>query len=142
MRIVLDTNVLISGILNPDGNPGKILGLLINEQIRLVTDSRVSDEYHRVLKRPRFRLTDSEVSVLTDFIDSVSDEVVTGPSTLTANDPDDQKFLEVAQTAQADYLVTGNLADFPVSEATGFSIVSPADFIRVWIEYQTKKSGD
>ena len=53
MKIVLDTNVLVSSLLNPDGSPAKILNLILSEKIILLYDNRILNEYYDVLKREK-----------------------------------------------------------------------------------------
>ena len=55
MKIVLDTNVLVSGLINPKGVPAKILNLMLNEKIIVLYDNRILREYETVLSRRKFR---------------------------------------------------------------------------------------
>ncbi len=57
MLIVLDTNVLVSGLLNQSGFPGQILKLIVARAIHLAADRRILDEYHDVTKRPHLKIT-------------------------------------------------------------------------------------
>ncbi|WP_083780258.1 PIN domain-containing protein [Kyrpidia tusciae] len=57
--VVLDTNVLVSGFVNPYGAPAVILRLAVRGQIRLVYDVRIFAEYTEVLLRPTFRLAET-----------------------------------------------------------------------------------
>ena len=54
MRIVLDTNVLVSGLLNPDGAPGRLLDLILGGRLQILYDDRILGEYSDVLARPQF----------------------------------------------------------------------------------------
>lgn len=53
-RIVLDTNVLVSGMINPNGPPGRIVDLIREGLVELVVDDRILAEYSQVLSRPKF----------------------------------------------------------------------------------------
>jgi uncharacterized protein len=68
MNIVLDTNVLVSGLLSPFGPPGKIVRMVSSGEIRLLFDARILSEYRDVLQREKFRFDPKDVEVLLDFI--------------------------------------------------------------------------
>lgn len=130
MRIVLDTNVLVRGLLNPSGFPGRIIDLILGGSITLLYDDRILAEYEDVLARPQLKIKkELSASVLGFF--RLSGERVTAmplPSDLSP-DPDDVPFMEVALSGKADALVTGNLKHFknaPVEVA----VLSPNEFIK------------
>ena len=113
MKIVLDTNVLVSGLLKSKGNPAQVLALALTGAVQVCHDGRILAEYAEVLARPRFRFDPRRVrDVLIKLqTDGVS---FTPPYTpLDLPDPDDEPFLAVALAAPADYLVTGNTSDYP-----------------------------
>jgi len=130
VRIVLDTNVLVSGLLNPQGPPGRILDFVLAGKAVLLVDDRILDEYREVLTRPRFAFDAAEVATLLAFLAAESEWVIaTGPP-LTLSDPSDQPFAEVAIAAGAAVLVTGNPRHFPPSRLPeGLRVATPADFI-------------
>ena len=112
MRIVLDTNVLVSGLLNPHGSPGRVLDLLAAGAVVLLYDDRIISEYREVLSRTRFAFDPADVAALLAFIERVGEAVVAPPLNIALKDPDDVPFLEVAVAAAADALVTGNVRHF------------------------------
>lgn len=124
MNIVLDTNVIISGLLNPKGLPGKIINLLLAEKITLLFDNRIIEEYYNVLIRKKFGLSRNIVDPLIDYIKSEGDFVVAEPIHLKFEDEDDKKFLEVAISGNAEYLITGNKKHFPAADF----IVTPREY--------------
>jgi uncharacterized protein len=132
LRIVLDTNVLVSGLLSPFSPPGQIVRMVSAGAIRLCVDARVLTEYEQVLLRPRFGLDPDAVAALVDFIDATSHKAASAPLGMRLPDPDDEAFLEVAIACDAECLVTGNLAHFPSEASAGVSIVSPAEFIEAY----------
>ena len=67
MKVVLDTNVLISGLINIEGIPAQIVNLLINGRIILLYDSRIMKEYEEVLGRKKFGFKKSVVAPLLDW---------------------------------------------------------------------------
>ena len=127
MRLVLDTNVLVSGLLRADGPPGRILDGVLSGSYRLLFDDRILDEYIAVLDRPRFGFAPSAVRVLLAFIRDTGELIPTAPLEPRSPDPADQPFLEVAIAGQADALVTGNLRHFP--RDCGVRVVSPAELL-------------
>lgn len=143
MKIVLDTNVLVSGLLSPHGHPGRVLDLLLSGKVTLLHDDRILSEYREVLLRPRFGFDPNDVEILVAYLRAEGLAVASPPLPLSLPDPDDLPFLEVAVTGRADALVTGNLAHFAsssivspdtaLSEIMGGRILSPADFISLWL---------
>ncbi len=112
MRIVLDTNVLVSGLLNPHGSPGRVLDLLAAGAVVLLYDDRIISEYREVLSRTRFAFDPADVAAPLAFIEGVGEAVVAPPLNVALKDPDDVPFLEVAVAAAAHALVTGNVRHF------------------------------
>lgn len=113
MRIVLDTNVVVSGLLTAVGPPAQIVDLVSSGDISLVVDERILDEYQDVLARPRFKFGIREIS---DFLTLARDAeyVIGAPLPFALADPDDEPFLEVAVAGAVDALVTGNEKHFKV----------------------------
>jgi putative PIN family toxin of toxin-antitoxin system len=140
LRIVLDTNVLVSGLLSPFGPPGEIVRMVSAGTMRLCVDARVLAEYEQVLLRQRFGLDPDAVAVLVDYIDATSQKAASVPLGMRLPDPDDEAFLEVAIACDADYLVTGNPVHFPSEASAGVSIVSPAQFVEAY--RSAERSGD
>jgi len=113
MRVVIDTNVIVSGLLNPFGKPAQILGLILDERIALCYDSRIIMEYSEVLHREKFGFPKKDVMTILDFIESTGLFVSAQPSSVLLHDKTDLPFLEVCISASAEYLITGNLNHFP-----------------------------
>ncbi|MEI6083492.1 MAG: putative toxin-antitoxin system toxin component, PIN family [Verrucomicrobiota bacterium] len=133
MKIVLDTNVLVSGLLNPQGNPAQVVALAMAGAIQVCHDQRILDEYAEVLARPRFQFDSQRVrEVLTKLeVDGLPVDAAQY-SHLGLPDPDDEPFLAVALAASADFLVTGNLSDYPPAKLWGCTVASPAEFVKRW----------
>jgi putative PIN family toxin of toxin-antitoxin system len=140
MKIVLDTNVLVSGLLCSQGNPARIVALALAGAFQVCHDQRLLDEYAEVLARPRFRLDPQQVrEVLTKLeIDGLAVDA-SKQSLAGLPDPDDEPFLAVALAASADFLVTGNLADFPKDKVGVCVVVSPAVFVKQWRKLSSKE---
>ena len=129
MRIVLDTNVLVAGQLNPYGRCGDVVRLVFDGRVTLLVDARITAEYAEVLARPRFGFDPAAVRVLLDFIDSTAEVTAAVPLTVWPPDRDDEPFLEVAAAGHADALVTGNAAHFPAASVGAVTVLAPAAFV-------------
>jgi len=125
LHIVLDTNVLVSGLLSPHGAPAKILNLVINGNVGLVLDARIFDEYSDVLHRKKFSFPDDTVNEIISFIRRESRFVSPVPMTCTVPDPGDLPFIEVSLHANVP-VVTGNIRHFNGSGAT---VMTPVQFL-------------
>ncbi len=136
MKIVLDTNVLVSGLLNPDGAPGRIIDLLRSGVVQAVVDDRILAEYRDVLRRAYFAryFTEFERESILEFLSSNSVYATSAVVVLDLPDKGDVPFLEVALTEKVP-LVTGNGKHFPVRCRCGASILTPGDFLRRLSEY-------
>jgi putative PIN family toxin of toxin-antitoxin system len=132
VRVVLDTNVLVSGLLAPFGPPGVIVRMVVSGALILCVDARALSEYHDVLRRPRFDFDEDAVAALMAYIETSSDTAAAVPLAKRLPDTDDEAFLEVAIASAARYLVTGNLEHFPEYLRAGVSVVSPREFVELY----------
>ncbi len=123
MRIVLDTNVLVSAFLSPEGAPAQVLTFLLAGELTLLFDGRVLAEYAEVLARPRFDLDRADVAEVLRQLEADGERIAASPSAAQLPDPDDLPFFEVALSGGADALVTGNARHFP--ESLGVAVLSP-----------------
>ena len=124
MNVVIDTNVLVSALLNANGLPAKIMRLVFERKIRLLCDRRIFAEYHNVLHRDKFHFDNGLVAYLLNFIKIEAIFIEATEQNTVFNDDDDKKFYEVFKTAQAEFLITGNMKHFPKEKG----IVTPAEF--------------
>jgi putative PIN family toxin of toxin-antitoxin system len=132
MRVVVDTNVLVSGVINPHGTPGRVVDSIVSQAFAVLFDDRILSEYRDVLLRPMFAFQPADVIALLEFIGFSGEHITAGPTDLVLPDPTDLPFLEVAIAGSADTLVTGNLRHFkPVRGRHAVSILSPAEFLRL-----------
>lgn len=132
-RIVLDTNVLVSGLLSAMPPPGRIVDLLNQGTLIPLFDTRVLAEYEAVLSRPRFRFPASVVRALLDNIE-LGGVVVSAPPLpgILLPDVSDLPFLEVAAAGSADYLITGNGAHFALVKGQhSVEVVSPRRYTEI-----------
>jgi putative PIN family toxin of toxin-antitoxin system len=131
MIIVLDTNVLISGIINPYGKTATILRLVADGTMQLAYDLRILAEYRDVLNRQKFNFAKEDVASFLDQLELEGLLVSAKPSKYRLPDPDDEPFLEVALSARVNAMVTGNKRHFQKKEYEGVKIVSPAEFLEM-----------
>jgi putative PIN family toxin of toxin-antitoxin system len=129
MRVVLDTNVLVSGLWSPFRPPGRIVGLVAAGALPLLLEERIFGEYREVLARRGFGFDAGRVESLLLQVEAAGEFVVAQQLLERLPDPDDEAFLEVALAAHADFLVTGNLRHFPPRLRHGVAVVSPREFI-------------
>lgn len=132
MIVVIDTNVLVSGLLNPHGPPGQIVRLVASSALRLCYDSRILVEYTKVLSRPRFAFDTRHVDTLLNHIRAEGVLVAPHPLARHLPDPDDEPFLEAAIAGNARYLITGNKRHFPKASTEGTTVLSAGGFLNIW----------
>lgn len=113
LRLVIDTNIVISAALKPDGLQRTVLLLAITKPARLYITEAILAEYREVLSRPELNIRKGLRQQLLQLIRSRAQTVTLSRRLQVTRDPDDNKFLECADAARADYLVTGNQRHFP-----------------------------
>jgi uncharacterized protein len=128
IRVVLDTNVLVAGILSEQGPPGWILDLVAAYEISVAYDSRILAEYRDVLARPELGLEPGRVEQLLSVIADHGILVTPLPWPHVLPDPDDEPFLATASAAGI-VLITGNTRHFPASVRGGVVAATPREFI-------------
>jgi putative PIN family toxin of toxin-antitoxin system len=136
LKIVLDTNVLVSALLKPNSIPGRVLDLVLARQVALVLDHRIFAEYRDVLDRPEFDLPREAVAELLDFLWYSSERVQCGEFAVQLPDPDDVMFIEVAVSGLADAFVTGNNKHFPTPQRHGVHVLTPRQFLDLWVRQE------
>lgn len=130
MRVVVDTNVLVSGLLSPFGTPARVLDLLTAGLLVPVFDDRILQEYTEVLARPRFGFAEDDMSTLLAYLRMHGELVAAPPLDVDLPDPDHLPFVEVAAAADARAVVTGNARHFvPRQGAHGVEVWSPAELL-------------
>lgn len=136
MRIVLDTNVIVSGFLSPYQAPGAIVRMVSDLTLRLCYDARIFSEYEAVLARLKFGLVSKKVEAFLEQVKVRGERVVGKPLPKHLPDQADQMFLEVALAGGAECLVTGNLKHFPKTLCQGMRMFSPSDFLEFYSKVQ------
>jgi putative PIN family toxin of toxin-antitoxin system len=127
LRLVVDTNVVVSAALKPISLPADALFFSFTSG-DLYVSPEILQEYEETLSRPKFQFPPGVVKEILDTISENARVVRSHTRLSVADDPDDNKFLECALVSEADYLITGNLADYPERFETTH-IVTPRQFL-------------
>jgi len=136
MRAVIDTNVIISRFLSPNGTPAQIISLWEQGLFELIVTEAILAEYLRVLAyehiQPRHRMSPEEISqVVADFRSFAGVVEPSEPITVIADDPSDNMFLEAAVAGSCDYVVSGDPHLLRLGEYRGIQILRPAAFLAI-----------
>jgi putative PIN family toxin of toxin-antitoxin system len=140
LKVVYDTNVIISAALKPGSIPASLVALTMARQVRLFVSPAIWEEYATVLKRPKFGFSPAAVDAFLRDLKRAAIMACPTQTVSVARDEADNRFLECAQKARADYLVTGNKRHFPTPAFEGIAIVSPGEFARVVAERLSRGS--
>jgi putative PIN family toxin of toxin-antitoxin system len=130
MLVVLDTNVIVSGLMNEAGKPGKIIDLALENRFQVAYDNRILGEYEDVLARPELHIRPASARAVIAHIELTGQLIEAG--TFPADgfpDPDDMPFVEAFVSASAQALVSGNLRHFSPLIEKGLAVYSPAQFL-------------
>ena len=122
---VLDTNVLVSGLLSPFAPPGRLVDALLGRRLRLAFDDRVELEYREVLARPRLGIERGRREAFLAILQFQAHVIPLPWPHRHSPDADDTVFLEVALQTPARTLVTGNLQHFPPGCRGPVTVLSP-----------------
>jgi len=128
LRVVLDTNIIVSGLLHRKGAPAAVLDGATSKRFRCFVSESLLDEYRDVLARGYLRLDQDRAARFIKAIRKVAILVVPRKKVAVTRDPDDDRVMECALEAKADFIVTGNIRDFP-TQFHGIRVVTPRDFL-------------
>ena len=126
IKVVLDTNVVVSAFLSPSGKPADIIRLALNGSLTLCINTPILVEYEQVLMRSKFtdKIHNSAISRFFDIINDIGESIVYVPSKIHMIDESDRCFFDVAKNAGA-ILITGNKKHFP----NEMFVKTPAEFL-------------
>jgi putative PIN family toxin of toxin-antitoxin system len=142
MRVVVDTNVLVSALILPRASVGPVLLCLRQGDYTILYNQSLLEELVDVLNRPRIRhkygLTEEDIQALLGLI-LLRGEVVIPEQRITAcRDPRDDKFLEVAVAGEADLIVSGDQDLLALHPFEAIPILSPAEFLEILVDADTR----
>lgn len=135
MRIVLDTNVLVSGLLKARSIAGAIIRLIAAGKLQVVYDARILLEYRDVLYRSKFGFAKVDIEAILSQIKAEGILAAVQPLPFELPDRDDEPFLEAACAVTGALLITGNKKHFPIPADRSMTIYSPTEFIE-WLRKQ------
>jgi putative PIN family toxin of toxin-antitoxin system len=127
-RVVLDTNVLVSG-LGWSGPPAAIVDAVTAGELTLLSSSALSAEVRRVLSYPKLAKVFANPDAIADLVASASVEVLTTTQLQVVADDSDNRVLEAALDGGADYIVSGDDDLVSLGSFRGIPIVTPATFL-------------
>ena len=132
-KLVVDTNIVVSALLKPDSLPDLIINMVLNKSFILCLSEDIFNEYQEVLSRGKFkRLNQAKTRRL--LLKIRRDAKLVKPSVsvdIVKRDPEDNKFLECALEAQADYFITGNIKHFSFKKFRNIHIITPKEFLDI-----------
>ena len=130
LRLVIDTNVVVSAALKPEGLQRTVVLLAMTKPARWYVSKAIVAEYALVLARPELKIRRSLRQQLLQLIRNHARVVVPSRIAQITSDPADNIFLECADAARADYLLTGNQRHFP-KFWKNTKIISSREFLSV-----------
>lgn len=130
-RVVVDSNVLISALLSPGGAPRRLLETLAAKNAVVLFSDATFAELTTRLAKPKFDRyrTREQMEAFLDWLTELGEWVSPALEVEASRDPDDDKFLALAISAEADCLVTGDDDLLVLNPFEGIAILSPADFL-------------
>ncbi|OGP79777.1 MAG: putative toxin-antitoxin system toxin component, PIN family [Deltaproteobacteria bacterium RBG_16_49_23] len=139
MKVVLDTNVLVSGVFF-GGPPHKILEAWRDGKFQLIISPAILEEYQRVMRDLAAQFPEIEVEALLDFL-IVHSEIVLPPllPPVIQLDPSDDKFLECAVAGKAACIVTGDKHLMKLLKFRGISILKPREFVQAYLSVTAER---
>ena len=128
LRIVLDTNIIVSAFINPNGNPSKIVKLILQRQANLYINPGILHEYKEVMLRPKFssKFDSGLVPRFIDLLRAIGTPFEPLPSKNILPDESDRIFYDTAKQSGS-FLVSGNLKHYPKEPF----IMQPVDFLEM-----------
>jgi len=131
LRIVLDTNVLISAIIR-NGKPRKLFQLGIDGKYQILTSKEILNEFEGVIHRPKFKMTKDEVIVIVSALVDSSEKVpLKSNFKVIESDPDDDIIINTAYGGKADYIVSGDPDLKSLKNFKGIKIVSVDEMLKI-----------
>jgi len=133
-RLVIDTNVFVSGLISGTGSPAKILRAIQNKKVIHLVSDPIMEEYLRVLEYPRIRrfkkITDAFVADIAAYLIYQTEACRSSSKIKLSRDPADDVFLETAVDGSANLLVTGDKTDLlSLRVVEGIPIISAVEAV-------------
>ena len=138
-KLILDTNIIVSALIS-NSIPTKILyELVLTQKVKMCLSDEIFSEYVAVMNREKFaRYANfkTNADIVLSKLREISAFYKTDRKVEILTDTSDNKFLELAAVSSADYLVTGNIFDFQITEFEYTRILSPREY---WDSFDPRK---
>jgi len=125
MKIILDTNVIVSALLSLNGLPAKIFNLFLNGSVILTYDNLILAEYINTLYKEKFKFNKEQLGIIIDYIEKKGEYKIAIPQNIKLEDEDDKNFYDLFKSTDVNYLITGNKKHFPHEKG----IINPREFL-------------
>ena len=133
-KAVVDTNVIMSGLIKAESIPGKILKAWREDKFILLLSPPIFEEISRIIRHPKVvkyhKLNEEEIQNLLLYLYSASQKTEGKTKLNITKDPDDNIFLACAIEGNAEYVVTGDKAFLQLKEYEGIKIITPSQFLK------------
>ena len=128
MKLVLDTNVVVSAFINPQGNPSKIIELVLKHRADFCYNSAILSEYDSVMLHPKFsdKINSNNIHRLINLLRSIGTPFNPLTGKIKLSDESDRIFYDTAKQSGS-ILISGNLKHFPKEPF----IMSPSDLLNI-----------
>ncbi len=138
-RIVVDTNVIVSAVINPKGKPAAVLDAVVGGELLLVVSDAILEEVQHVFSYTKIEkllkkhgVTQREINTLLQTLSDISFFVPgTRELNIVERDPADNKFLACAVEGNADFLVSGDHHLTELNKYESIQILTPTDFVNL-----------
>ena len=124
MKVVIDTNVIVSALLSSQGNPATILEMFFNEKMQTYYSANILVEYEDVLFRPALSIKPEKAKMFFQILRDTGTLIEPTASNIPLPDEDDRIFYDTAMQSEA-ILITGNSKHYPVEDF----ILTPSEFL-------------
>ena len=138
LKTVIDTNTVISAPLSEDGNPAKLFELLLLEEINNFRSEDITNEIIEVFNREKIKklISEDKINFMIDNYKKFSKLVAPKIKlSIVEEDEDDNRILECAETANADYIISGDEHLLKLRNYKGVRIVSSKEFFGIYLKY-------
>jgi len=127
MKVVLDTNVIVSALANARGSAAKVLSLVFDGKLNMLYDNKILFEYLEVLSKKEFNFNTELINDLIYFIRCEGTFTKAEKLDVIFHDETNKKFYEIYMSGEAKYLITGSRKHFPADNA----VIIPGEFLKL-----------
>lgn len=135
MKVVLDTNVVISGLISLEEAPAQVIDFWVNGSLKIATSSALIEEILDVIVRPKFRplgTIDERCDLVKKLFEKAEIVIPSIKLRIISGDETDNRVLECALAAEADYIISGDSHLLNLKIYKGIEILPPANFLNIF----------